>query len=183
MQITKKVLSALTVSMLAAMALVFGIQSPALATVYSGTIYVPSGDGYGTYNVNDSTETLSLSATSGALAVGECVTMYVDITRTGGTPEGTHYDIRAARTCRPWTTMSVGVQTEGGTYGTNITGVNKISVCRAGYNTIGTNCYHHVGALSGVNPAVGNLCSRYWVRFSDNSTGYYSGQKPWLCNG
>jgi len=159
-------------SLFAMVAIVFGLQSPAMAA--SGTLYMPTGAGYGTYNVNTTNDTLTLSATSGTLSAGQCVTMWVDIKRDSGNPEGSHYDIRAARTCRSNTTMSVGIQYEGSTYGTNITGINKLVICRGANNT-NNGCHATLGSISTVNPVAGNLCGRFWVRNADNTTSYYGG--------
>lgn len=161
-------------SLFAMVAIVFGLQSPALAA--SGTLYMPTGAGYGTYNVNTTNDTLTLSATSGTLSAGQCVTMWVDIKRDSGSPEGSHYDIRAARTCRSNTTMSVGIQYEGSTYGTNITGINKLAICRGNNNTL-NGCHATLGSVSTVNPVAPNTCARFWVRNADNSTSYYGGGK------
>gem|GEM_PF-6356551 len=145
--------------------------SPAFAA--SGTLATPGGHGYGTYNVNTANNTITLTATAyTSLAAGQCVTMYVDITRTANVPagSGTHYDIRAARTCVAGTTMSVGIQYEGSTYGTDITGINKLGVCESVSTQLGT-CYVPVGSISSVNPTFGNTCTRMW-RWKSASPGY-----------
>lgn len=171
MRISKS-LGALVAGLFTMAAVVFGLQSPAMAA--SGTLYMPTGAGYGTYNVDTANDTLTLSATSGTLASGQCVTMWVDIKRNSGNPEGSHYDIRAARTCRSNTTMAVGIQYEGSTYGTNITGINKLVICRGANNT-NNGCYATLGSISTVNPVAGNTCGRFWVRNANNTTSYYGG--------
>lgn len=167
----KRPLATLLATVLMVVGFLFGISSPAMAS--SGTIYTPGGHGRGTWNVNTTNETLTLSATAYSnLPAGRCVTMYVDIARASGVPAGSnsHYDARAARTCTPGKTMSVGIQYEGSTYGINITGINKLGVCESQPTQLGT-CFEPVGSLSSVNPNPGNPCTRFWV-WKSTSPGY-----------
>lgn len=185
---TRKSLSTLLTVVLVMGASVFGIQSQAVAAVHKGTLYMQSGDGYGTYTVNDGTDTVSLSVHSGALGTDECLSMYVDITRTGGKPEGTHHDILVARTCVPWSAVSVSAQNLR-SYGVNVTGVNKLAVCR-GTNKSRTDrglCNNPTadrptGKITTVNVVAGNPCGRFWVRDKQGVVIHYSGGKPWRCD-
>lgn len=138
---TRPLLASAAAGLLTALGVVVGLAAPAQAAVLTGSLTPPSGlGGSGFYSVDTSANTLYVSVNAGNMASGYCMTVYIDIARTGGVPSGsgTHYDARAARTCQPNSQRYSGTQYEGSTYGTDITGVQKLAICYAPLNQTGT---------------------------------------------
>ena len=158
---------------------------PSKASAASGTYNAPNGRGSGYYHVDFTNNNLALSATALTLQPGYCVTTYLDIVRQADVPadSDTHYDIRAARTCQSNSARSSSMQYEGSTYGINITGINKLSVCYGPLNQVGT-CNHIIGALSGVdaNFDSNNMCSRAWTRAANGDPFYFGAGDPTECD-
>jgi hypothetical protein len=184
----KKLLANVSVALLVSAGAVLGLQSPTLAA--GGYVNGPNNGqwGYGWYAVDEAANQLSVSVYPSNLAAGYCLTTYLDISRnpgpSGSETEGSHYDIRAARSCQSNVMRASGLQHEGSTYGIDITGVNKLSVCYGPLNQMGT-CRHIIGSLSGVDPSFNSTkeCSRAWTRAANGDTFYFHGYDPTECDG
>jgi len=186
---TKRVLATVLVGFLATLGTVVGLAAPAQAAVLTGSLTPPSGlGGSGFYSVDTSANTLYISVNAGNMASGYCMTVYIDISRTGNVPSGsgTHYDARAARTCQPNSQRYSGTQYEGSTYGTDITGVQKLAICYGPLNQTGT-CHVYIGTLSqiqAINPVSSSTdyCTRFWSRNSSGTNLYYGAGNVFSCS-
>lgn len=178
----RKSLARLTAVLLVGMGTLVATQTPALAVA----VALPSGArGSASYTFDAAANTLSLTVSAGTLPSNYCLTLFLDPSRVGGVgEEGSHYDIRAVRTCRSNTSRASGLQREGSTYGVDLTGINKLSTCYGPLNTAGT-CRHTTGSLTGVNHNFNSHmeCTRAWTRAANGSEFYFSGGSPTDCNG
>ncbi|WP_144420374.1 MULTISPECIES: hypothetical protein [Micromonospora] len=142
------------------------VASPAQAA--SGYLYVGPSPSYGFYNQNDTSDLLRVMANpTGAVPSGKCLDMWYDWNR-----EGSHYDARMARSCRPAFSRD-----SGNTYeSTDVSGFNKLFSCYGNNNatTSGT-CEVTIGAPSSVLPSIPNNCTRSWWLTSSGTYQYDPG--------
>jgi hypothetical protein len=184
----RKILAGFVASAAVSFAAVIGIQAPAFAV--QGYIDAPPGfSGRGWYAFDPVNDTLALRAIPLGIPAGYCLSVYLDPTRASGSGgEGSHYDIRMARTCNQNYEVATGLQYEGDTYpGVNLTGINKLAVCMAPNNVAithpDTECRFMTSQqLSGVNAVVSNYCTRAWVRWPNAVLSYYGGGVVTQCD-
>ena len=184
----RKLLSIAGAVIAATTVLAFGPASPASATTWTAYAYPSPGYVYGKglYKVDNTAGTLEMALTTyDTLPAGQCVTLYVDISRTPNVPSGhgSHYDIRAIRNCQAGSYRSSGVQYEESTYGIEITGVQKVAMCVGPINQMG-NCNQLIDNIEGTDPVFDSnaTCSRSWTRNSSGTNFYWSGGDPRHCD-
>jgi hypothetical protein len=151
---------------------VLGLQAPAWAVGVE--MDGPSGTS-GYYVVDYAQDAIVILVRSGYLPPGICATAYLDISRVAGVGQsGTHYDARAARTCKSNDSKTSSWQYEGGTYGIQIDGVNKAAVCYGANHSTG-DCQNKVGLVATVNPVStdANKCTRWWYETAGDLQLYY----------
>lgn len=128
----------------------------------------PSG-AYGYADWNGSSNSVLLTAAGGSLGSGSCETTYFD----WGVPSG-HFDARASRDCRAGATAS-----RTWADASAVTGMQKLGVCYATVNTMGS-CAEHPQrevSISTIPPAFNSTnCTVSWfIRYSTGATTYYNG--------